>query len=174
MFSFLWIPEQSPVSANSFPLLTTVTRNSKSKSKLYFQPIVSQPVCLGIKHLSGAQDHIFISVRLFQVCWCGAPSMTRGGVCRFSAPAGHRQRTLNSKSKSKLCSDRRSVGQSFLVSSPHLGLTTRFLLLSDSCGFADVGRSLWRENGSAVYNCCWFSPAQSFLGSSPARLVTIF
>jgi hypothetical protein len=42
-----------------------------------------------------------------------------------------------------------------LVSSTHLGITTRFLLLSQSCGFVDVGRSLWRENGSAVYNCCW-------------------
>jgi hypothetical protein len=31
--------------------------------------------------------------------------------------------------------DRRSVGQSFLVSSPHLGLMTRFFLLSDHCGF---------------------------------------
>jgi hypothetical protein len=53
-------------------------------------------------------------------------------------------------------------------------LTTRFVLMSDSCGFVDVGHSLWRENGSVVYNCCWFSPAQSFLGPSPAGLVTIF
>jgi hypothetical protein len=47
--------------------------------------------------------------------------------------------------KSKLCYDRRSVGQSVLASSTHLGLTTRFLFLSDSCGFFDVGRSLTRE-----------------------------
>jgi hypothetical protein len=47
------------------------------------------------------------------------------------------------------------------------GLTTRFLLLSDSCGFVDVGRSLWREDGSVVYNCCWSSPAQAFPGPSP-------
>jgi hypothetical protein len=78
------------------------------------------------------------------------------------------------KWKPKLCYDRRSVGQSVLVSSTHLGLTTRFLLLSDSCRFVDVGDFLWRENGSAVCNCCWFSPAQSFLGQSPAGLVTIF
>jgi hypothetical protein len=32
--------------------------------------------------------------------------------------------------------------------STHLGLTTRFLLLSDSCWFVDVGRSLWREDES--------------------------
>jgi hypothetical protein len=39
-----------------------------------------------------------------------------------------------SKSKSKLCYDQRSVGQSVLVSSSHLGLTTRFLLLSAVAG----------------------------------------
>jgi hypothetical protein len=54
------------------------------------------------------------------------------------------------------------------------GFTTRFLLLSDFCGFVDVGRSLWRENRSPVYNCCWASPAQSFLSPSPTGLVTIF
>jgi hypothetical protein len=37
---------------------------------------------------------------------------------------------------------RRSIGQSVLVSSTHLGLTTRILFLSDSYGFVDVGRSL--------------------------------
>jgi hypothetical protein len=57
---------------------------------------------------------------------------------------------------------------------PHLELTTRFLLLSDSCGFLDVERSLWREDGSVVYNCCWSLPAQSFSGPSPVRFVTLF
>jgi hypothetical protein len=35
--------------------------------------------------------------------------------------------------------DRRSVGQSVLVSSPFLRLVTRFLLLSDHCGFLICG-----------------------------------
>jgi hypothetical protein len=73
-----------------------------------------------------------------------------------------------------LCYDRRSFGQSILVSSTNLGLTTRFSLLSDCYGVADVGRSLWREDGSVVYNCCWSSPAQSFSGPSPVGLTTIF
>jgi hypothetical protein len=54
--------------------------------------------------------------------------------------------------QSVLYYDRRSVGQSILVSSPHLGLMTRFLLLSDNCGFVDMGRPLWREYGSVFYN----------------------
>jgi hypothetical protein len=29
---------------------------------------------------------------------------------------------------------------------------TRFLLLSDSCGFVAVGRSLWQEDGFVIYN----------------------
>jgi hypothetical protein len=38
------------------------------------RPMVSHPVCLGVKHLPGTQDLIFITVRQLQVCWCGAPS----------------------------------------------------------------------------------------------------
>jgi hypothetical protein len=78
------------------------------------------------------------------------------------------------KLKSKLCYDWLSVGQSFLASSPHLGPKTRFLFLSDSRGFVDVGRRLWREDWSVVYNCCWSSPAHSFPCPSPAGLMTTF
>jgi hypothetical protein len=73
---------------------------------LVLRPMVSRPVCLGIKHPSGAYDQIFVTVRC--------------------------------------------------------------------CGFIDVGRSLWREDGSAVYNCCWSSPAQSSSGPSPLGLATVF
>jgi hypothetical protein len=48
------------------------------------------------------------------------------------------------------------------------------VLRSDDCGVVDVGRSLWREDGSVVYNCSWFSPEQSFSGPSLVGLVTIF
>jgi hypothetical protein len=44
-------------------------------------------------------------------------------------------------SKPKLCYDRRSIGESVLVSSTHLIPKTKFLLLSDSCGFFDWGAS---------------------------------
>jgi hypothetical protein len=37
-----------------------------------------------------------------------------------------------------------------------------------------MGRSLWREDGSVVYNCCWPSPAQLFSSPSPLGLATIF
>jgi hypothetical protein len=70
---------------------------------------------------------------------------------------------MSSKLKSKLCYDRWSVSQSVLVSSAYLGHKIRFLLLSDSCGFVDVGRPLWRTDGSVAYNC-----------SSPVGLMTMF
>jgi hypothetical protein len=41
------------------------------------------------------------------------------------------------------------------------------------CGFVDVERSLWREDGSVVYSCCWSSPARSFSGPSPTLLSQI-
>jgi hypothetical protein len=78
------------------------------------------------------------------------------------------------KSKSKLYYDRRSAGQSVLEQSTHSGLTTRSWLLSDNCGFVDLGRPLWREDGSVLYNCYWTSPAKSFSGPSPVGLVAIF
>jgi hypothetical protein len=51
------------------------------------------------------------------------------------------------------------------------GSKTRFLLLSDSCRFVDVGH--W-EDGAVIYNCCWPFPVQSFLGPSLMELTTIF
>jgi hypothetical protein len=81
---------------------------------------------------------------------------------------------LLAESKSKSCYDRRPINQPVLMSSTHLGPNTRYLLLSESFGFVDDGRPLWREDGSDVYNCCWTSPAQSLSGPIPAGLMTTF
>jgi hypothetical protein len=48
------------------------------------------------------------------------------------------------------------------------GAHDHMLLLSDSCAFVHVRRPLCREGVSAVYSCCWASPAQSSFGPSPA------
>jgi hypothetical protein len=69
---------------------------------------------------------------------------------------------------------RPTVSRFVLVSSPFLGPKTRFLLVSNSCGFVDVGHALRREEECVIYNCCWPSPAQPFLVPSPAGLMTMF
>jgi hypothetical protein len=51
---------------------------------------------------------------------------------------------------------------------------TRYVLLSDSCGFVDVGHSLWGEDGPVVNNSCWPWPVQSFSCPSPLGLATVF
>jgi hypothetical protein len=54
------------------------------------------------------------------------------------------------------------------------GAYDHILIIVYSCGFVDLGRPLWREAGSVVYNSCWSLPAQSFSGPSPLGLETIF
>jgi hypothetical protein len=53
------------------------------KVKVILRQTVSRPVCLGIKHPSGAYDQIFVTVRQLRVCSCGALYLMRGRVCRL-------------------------------------------------------------------------------------------
>jgi hypothetical protein len=68
-------------------------------------------------------------------------------------------------SKLKLCYDRWSVGQSVMVSSPHLGPKTRFLLLSDSCRFVDVGHLCMHTQ----YKGCCLAMAIKYLPLLPSN-----
>jgi hypothetical protein len=80
----LWRMTKEEFMFTPWPALKDVYLTNKSVNlSLMLRPTVSQPVCLRIKHPSGAYDQIFITVRQLRVCWCGAFSLTRGGVCRL-------------------------------------------------------------------------------------------
>jgi hypothetical protein len=70
----------------------------------------------------------------------------------------------SSRFRFRLFCDRRSVGQSVLLSGPNLGPMTRFLLLSNICGLHVEGR----EVGSVIYSYILLS----LFGQSPAELMT--
>jgi hypothetical protein len=79
-----------------------------------------------------------------------------------------------SQSQSYLTTDGHSASLSWCqapIRDPWPMFLLLFLINLVSYGFVDMGRPLWREVGSVVFNCCWASPAKSFSGMSRAGLM---
>jgi hypothetical protein len=70
---------------NSFQRLSprSSLTNCNTKSKSYDR-WVSRPVCFGVRHLSGALDQTFITVRHLWVWCCGEFSLTEVWVCSYT------------------------------------------------------------------------------------------
>jgi hypothetical protein len=66
-------------------------QNKVIKVKVMLWLMVSRPVCLGVKHPSGAQDNIFIILNSLGLLMWGALSDKRMGLL-FTTAAGRRQR----------------------------------------------------------------------------------
>jgi hypothetical protein len=80
---------------------------------------------------------------------------------------------INSESESYVTTDGQSASLSW-HKAPIWGLRPDLYYLCDSFGFVVMERSLWREDGSVVYNRCWSSPVPSFSCPSPVGLAAIF
>jgi hypothetical protein len=74
----------------------------------------------------------------------------------------------------KLCYDRRSIGQSVLMSSTHLGPKNRILLLSDSFGFVLMWGALSDERTGVSFQLLLALASAVILGSKSRGPMSIF
>jgi hypothetical protein len=102
------------------------------------RPTVSRPVCLGVKHPSGAQDKIFVTVTQLRVCSCGAPNLTRGRVCRLQLLLALASAVIFTAVK---------------ISSTYLQFLVDTYNLQFTCNFSMYVRTIYTRLGIAAH-CC--------------------
>jgi hypothetical protein len=72
------------------PLIFSVS-GATTKVKSLLWPTISRPICHGVRHPFGAQEHIFINERQLWICWWGTLYDERMGLplysCCWSLPA---------------------------------------------------------------------------------------
>jgi hypothetical protein len=159
---------------------------------LILRPTGGQPVCLGIKHRSGAYDQIFVTVRQLRVCWYGALSPRRGRVYRLqlllalasavifeSEPHGTHDHILLSQIRDfpfRRLLRLAGLGWRYSTPPPH-GLTWQRSHVSSLCNFGENRIEIIISNNSSIIICLsvpaetcvyfiatlWFPQAYSFL-----------
>jgi hypothetical protein len=132
----------------------------KFKFKLYCdRRSFGQFVLVSCPFWSGWLDCISLSDNYFLSFPCRAPSLTSGRVYNLQ--------WNEFRFMFRLFYDRQSV----LVSDPHRGFMTRFLLLSDIFGHHVERRPPWRKDGSVIYTYNFlslFGPRPTY-GHGPLR-----
>jgi hypothetical protein len=80
-------PSSSSWSSETVQMKWISYLNMCNEVEVNLRPIVSRPVCLGVRHPSGTRDQFFflleILFRQLRVCYFVAPSLTRGRVCNL-------------------------------------------------------------------------------------------
>jgi hypothetical protein len=122
---------------NAFPRRWKTTEGSLTFSlslSLILRPTATRPVCLGIKHTSGAYDQISIIVWQLRSCFLWAPSLDRGRVLSFVYAAGPFRRLL------------RLAGSRWRYSNPSPHEPLLYLVYWVHCVTADETEPYWVRN----------------------------